>query len=180
MTCVAAVIHEGDVWMAADSAGVAGMGMTVRKDPKIYRNGEFLIGYTTSFRMGQLLAFAFRPPVHEPDISVERYLITAFVDSMRSTFKLGGFPKTDNGAEMGGEFLLGYRGRLFTICSDYQVGEDTLPFAAVGCGADIARGSLYATTKLDPESRLRLALSAAEAFSAGVRRPFVLDVLRGS
>ena len=42
MTCIAAVAHEGNVWMGADSAGVAGLALAVRRDPKIYRVGDFL------------------------------------------------------------------------------------------------------------------------------------------
>ncbi len=54
MTCIAAVAHEGNVWMGADSAGVSGLALAVRRDPKIYRVGDFLFGFTSSFRMGQL------------------------------------------------------------------------------------------------------------------------------
>lgn len=49
-------------------------------------------------------------------------------------------------------------------------------YDAVGCGQDIALGSLYATKKLDdfsdPEAAVETALEAAEGYSAGVRRPF--------
>ena len=62
MTCIVGLIDGNRVWMGGDSAGVSGLDITVRSDPKVFRNGDFLIGFTSSFRMGQLLAFRLRPP----------------------------------------------------------------------------------------------------------------------
>ena len=57
MTCIVGLIDGRRVWMGGDSAGVSGLDITVRADAKVFRNGDFLIGFTSSFRMGQLLAF---------------------------------------------------------------------------------------------------------------------------
>lgn len=46
MTCIAALIHEGHVYMAGDSAGVAGYAVTNRADAKVFNVGEFIIGFT--------------------------------------------------------------------------------------------------------------------------------------
>lgn len=175
MTCIAAVAEAGVVWMAADSAGVAGLALTVRRDPKIYRVADFLFGFTSSFRMGQLLGYKFSPPQHHAEWDIERYMTTVFVDALRQTLKDGGFARNDSGVEQAGEFLVGYRGRIFRVCSDYQVGENVDPFDAVGCGADLALGALHATREKSPAERVLMALEAAEAFSAGVRRPFRVE-----
>lgn len=45
---------------------------------------------------------------------------------------------------------------------------------AVGCGDQIARGALYGTQMQPPKERIRIALEAAERFSAGVRGPFII------
>lgn len=175
MTCIAAVTHNGTVWMGADSAGVAGLSLSVRRDPKIYRVGEFLFGFTSSFRMGQLLGYKFTPPQHHSEWDAGRYMATVFIDALRETLKAGGYARTDNGEEHGGTFLAGYRGRIFRVDSDFQVGENLHPFDAVGCGADLALGALHATSSVAPKERILLALEAAEAFSAGVRRPFIVE-----
>ena len=175
MTCIAAVAHEGNVWIGADSAGVAGLSLMIRRDPKIYRVGDFLFGFTSSFRMGQLLGYKFTPPQHHGEWDVERYMTTAFIDALRDTLKSGGYARTNNGAEEAGTFLVGYRGRIFRVESDYQVGESVEPFDAVGCGAEIALGALHATRDKPPADRVGAALEAAEAFSAGVRRPFLVE-----
>ena len=40
---------------------------TVEKDEKVFQNGDFLISFTSSFRMGQLLRYAFEPPEYRAD-----------------------------------------------------------------------------------------------------------------
>lgn len=177
MTCIVAIKKDGVVYMGADSAGVGGYSMRVRSDPKIYRNGAFLFGFTTSFRMGQLLAHAFEPPTHYThDGSVEKFMATKFVDAVRKCLKDGGFASKDKEEERGGVFLVGYEGRIFRIDCDYQVGESAHDFEAVGCGEDIAMGALWSLTgyKVDPVLMLKTALKAAEQFSAGVRGPFLM------
>lgn len=47
--------------MGCDSAGVGGWHLQLRADPKVFHVGHFLIGYTDSFRMGQLLRFGEQP-----------------------------------------------------------------------------------------------------------------------
>ena len=174
MTCIVGIMDKGKVIIGGDSAGVSGYDLTVRADEKVFVNGEFIFGFTSSFRMGQLLRYRFKPPFHRPDVSIDEYMATDFVDSIRKCLKDGGFAKVENGEESGGTFLVGYRGQLFRIDSDYQVGKPLNGFDAVGCGELIARGALYATIDRPPNERLRIALEAAEEFSAGVRRPFVI------
>ena len=182
MTCIVGLIHDGKVYMGGDSAGVAGLDLTVRRDSKVFRvgqNEEFLIGFTSSFRMGQLLRYTFEPGECAGD-DVERYMAVDFVDATRDCLKKGGFATLKDGVEAAGSFLVGFRGRLFSVASNYQVGEAQLPHDAVGSGAQVALGSLYASVaEVSPEARLRTALAAAEQYSAGVRRPFYVLQERG-
>lgn len=179
MTCIVGWIENGEVWMGGDSAGVAGMGLALRKDPKVFRNHDFLVGYTSSFRMGQLLRFKFAPPEHPEGMDTYEYMVSHVVDAVRKCFQDGGYTRKDNERESGGCFLVGYRGRLFTLESDFQVGEGYQHFHAVGCGEDIALGALDALSGYDltPEERVRAALQAAENWSAGVRAPFIIERL---
>ncbi len=176
MTCVAALVYDNTVYMGADSARVDdGFDLVVRADHKVFLNGEFLIGFTSSFRMGQLLRYAFKPPeIRDDEKDLYEYMVTDFVDAVRNCLKNGGYAQSDKGEEIGGWFLVGVRGRLFRIESDYQVGESVQPYDAVGCGMAYALGVLSVTHTTDPEERIKLALSSAEKFSAGVRRPFIV------
>lgn len=177
MTCIVALKHGGKVWMGADSAGVGGYSLTVRKDRKIHRVGPMLIGFTTSFRMGQLLGYKLSIPPHHPDVDTDKYMVTSFVDAVRTALKDGGWVSKDKEQEQGGRFIVAYQGRIFDIDSDFQVGEPVGEFSACGCGQDIALGSLHASAKTSepPDYRLTLALEAAQEFSAGVRAPFYVE-----
>lgn len=175
MTCIAGLVHEGKVYIGGDSAGVGGLDLMVRKDRKVFVNAEFVIGCTTSFRMAQILQYAFTPPKRHPEKDVMAYMVTEFVEALRTAFKNGGFATKDREAEWGGVFLVGYQGRLFRIDSDYQVGESACGYDACGCGENYAKGVLFATPNDSAQDRVDLALRAAEAHSAGVRGPFLVE-----
>jgi ATP-dependent protease HslVU (ClpYQ) peptidase subunit len=181
MTCVVALKHGGRVYMGADSAGVGGWySRQNRMDPKIYRVGSMLIGFTTSFRMGQLLGYGLTAPHHHADVAIEKYMATTFIDAVRSCLKAGGWAEKEKDQERGGNFLVAYKGRVFEVQSDYQVAESVDAFNAVGCGQDLALGSLFTSerwTYPEPRERVRLALEAAAAFSAGVHPPFLIEEL---
>ncbi len=176
MTCIAGLVHDGDVWMAGGSASVAGLDIAVMRQPKVFRAEEFLFGFTTSFRMGQLLQHSLQVSKQKGRQSVVRYMQTTFIDAIREQFAEGGFARKKDEVEMGGCFLVGYRGRLFRVASDYQVGEARDGFDAVGCGAPYALGALHATWARPAKTRLLGAMQAAARLSAGVRGPF--NVLR--
>ncbi len=175
MTCIAGVAHKGKVYIGGDSAAVDGYGLTVRRDVKVFRNGPFVIGFTSSFRMGQVLAHAFKPPpVPKKRADLERYMVVDFVDALRAALKEKGWATVQNGREEGGCFLVGVAGRLFRIDNDFQVGEARDGVDAVGCGFAVAQGALHVTRHLKPEARVRAALKAAERWNGGVRAPFVV------
>lgn len=178
MTCIVGLVHEGRVLIGGDSAGVAGLDLTVRADRKVFRNGDFTFGFTTSFRMGQLLRHSFVPPRRYPGADIEKFMVVDFIDAVRSCLKAGAFSTTRDGAEIGGTFLVGHAGHLFTVHSDYQVAQQADGFDAVGCGESFARGALYANAHLEPASRVEQALRCAESFSAGVRGPFHIETLQ--
>lgn len=177
MTCIVGLVDNGKVYMGGDSAGVGGLSLSIRADEKVFKKGEFIMGFTSSFRMGQLLRFKLEIPYHKPEMDIYEYMVTEFVEAVRTCLKTGGFTRTENGEETGGRFLVGYRGQLFVIDGDFQVGKPADGYDAVGCGDDIAKGSLFSTGRLadaSPDERIRDALKAAENFSASVRGPFVL------
>lgn len=181
MTCIAGLIEDGTVYMGGDSAGVAGYDLHIRADQKVFKNESYLMGFTSSFRMGQLLRFKLKPPSRFKTDGTKKelyeYMVTDFVDAVRQCLKDGGYAEKRNDVEQGGTFLVGCEGRLFVIESDYQVAEMIDSYAAVGCGDTIALGVLYATKGHPPEERIRVALEAAERYSAGVRGPFVVEKL---
>lgn len=174
MTCVIGLIENGAVYLGGDSAGAetGGWALDVRADEKVFKNGPYVMGFTTSFRMGDLLRYSLKPPAPEGHRDLRGFMATEFVNAVRTALKEGGFATKDKEVESAGQFLVGVSGRLFTIHGDYQVAESCVPYAAVGCGAQVALGAMYVSKNRDPRRRIRIALAAAERFSAGVRGPF--------
>jgi hypothetical protein len=173
MTVIVGLVDRGGVYIGGDSAGISGLNLAVRADTKVFCRGPYLFGFTTSFRMGQLIRFSLDPP--SPARGLDRFMATTFIDAVRNCLKAGGWARRENDREEGGTFLVGVRGRLFTVEDDYQVGQAADGFAAVGCGDQVALGALYATARngMKPRRRVKTALAAAERFSAGVRAPFI-------
>jgi ATP-dependent protease HslVU (ClpYQ) peptidase subunit len=177
MTCIVGLVEGNKVYIGGDSAGTEEKyrHQCLRKDKKVFLNRNFVIGGTSSFRMIQLLRYSFAPPVYEEGEDLECYMAVKFIDGIRECFKNGGYARKDAERESGGIFLVGFQGRLFCIEADYQVGESLCEYHAVGSGADIALGTLYATAHLQPLERIELALKAAEAHNAAVRAPFYIE-----
>lgn len=175
MTCIVGVADGQKVTIGGDSAaGGNGWDVQRRRDPKVFRNGPYLIGYTSSFRMGQLLRYRLDPP--EPEQPLHRSLATDFVDAVRDCLEEGGWRKVEDEREEGGRFLVGVQGRLFKVDPDFHVADPLGQQHAVGCGRRYALGALHALRGKDAETKVRTALQAAADNSGGVRRPFtVLD-----
>jgi ATP-dependent protease HslVU (ClpYQ) peptidase subunit len=172
VTCIVGLRHRGHVYLGGDSAGVAGMSLTVRADEKVFRTGPYVMGFTTSFRMGQLLRYKLEPPA--PTEGLDRFMVTTFVDAVRSCLSDGGWLKKESSKEEGGTFLVGVAGELFAVYSDFQVGRAADEYDAVGCGADLAKGAMHATRGRAARHRLLGALSAAAHHSGGVVEPFTV------
>jgi ATP-dependent protease HslVU (ClpYQ) peptidase subunit len=105
------------------------------------------------------------------------YMVCHFVEACRGVFRAYGYLTKEKEQEIGGVFLVGWRGRLFRIDSDFQVGESIDQFESVGCGDNLAMGAFHAMqddTTIDPEQRVTKALSAASAFNAAVGPPFIV------
>jgi ATP-dependent protease HslVU (ClpYQ) peptidase subunit len=173
VTAIVGLVHGGSVHLGGDSAGVGDhYSLQVRADAKVFATGPYVMGFTSSFRMGQLLRWALKVP--EPDNDLERFMATTFIDAVRDCLREGGWLSKDSERETGGDFLVGIRGRLFAVQGDFQVAEMADGYAAVGSGYQLALGVLYATrtSRMRPERRLEVALEAAERFNAGVRGPF--------
>ncbi|MFA5024137.1 MAG: hypothetical protein WC523_04235 [Patescibacteria group bacterium] len=179
MTAIVGLVENGVVWVGGDSAGVRSddFSLVVRKDEKVFVNGPAIFGFTSSYRMGSLLRYSLSIPGQMEGQADEAFMNTSFIDAVRSCFKYGGYASLVEEKESGGTFIVGYKGRIYQIASDYQVEIPIDDFTACGCGAQICLGSMCSTQGQEPEKRIQTALAAAERFSAGVRKPFIIKSL---
>lgn len=175
MTCVVGLVSKGKVYIGADSLGSDGFTQQVRKEPKVFKNGEFLIGCTSSFRMIDILKWKFNPPTVKDD-NLHKFMVTEFVDAVRTLFVENGYSITSDDWKSGC-FLIGVKGRLFSIERDFQVYEQD--FYAVGSGAYHALGSLYTSKRNSPIKDIEKALETAEHFVTSVGRPFIIEQAQG-
>ncbi len=179
MTCIVALRDGQDVYMGADSAGVGQGSMEIRRDPKVFRIGACLFGFTSSFRMGQILRFHLTLP-ERGRMEAYRWTVERLVPEIRSIYSEHGFMTKKDGYESGGTFLLTVDSRLFCIQDDFQVSERVEDFDSCGCGQKYAVGALEILQGFDllPVEKVKKALRAAEKFSTGVRGPFrILSIM---
>jgi ATP-dependent protease HslVU (ClpYQ) peptidase subunit len=184
MTCIVGVVRDEVVYLGADSLASDGwMNSIVREDKKLFRVGEIIIGLAGMPRAAQLLRFKLDLPTIPGDADLFRWIVVEFIESVRKCWREGGYleKKDERESGEGSEFLVGIRGRVFTVYSSLQVEENTWRYAAIGSGSSFAMGSLHHSASLgeDVDSAITLALTAAEKFNAGVRGPFHIISTKG-
>jgi ATP-dependent protease HslVU (ClpYQ) peptidase subunit len=170
MTCIIGLEANGKAYIGADSAAVSRYDIRQTITPKVFRNDGVIIGYTSSFRMGQLLQFIGIPPyVGDAD---EDYMINKFIEEVRKNFKEKGYSTVKDNIETGGTFIVGITNKIYTIEDDFQVQRYSDGISCVGCGQNYAYGAMKALEKIEPEKRIRKSLQIASYYSSGVCPPF--------
>ena len=173
MTCIIGLETKNNIWMGCDSASTDGWNTRLSKNDKIFwLGGGFVIGFTSSWRMGQILRYQVKIEKQKENETDECFMITKFVEAVRDTFKSYGFAKIENNEEKGGLFLVGYKGKLYQICANYHVNRFNEKYSAVGGGAEYALGAMYAARNQPPRKRIMIALRASAKFNNGVAGPF--------
>lgn len=184
MTCIVGFLNGDIVHMAGDHIGTDGYSREIQGRSKVFRNGDFLIGYTSSFRMGQILEHVWEPPKKSKKCKdVTEFMVKQVVPSLIACFDNNRFIRSINssdeeakkavpGQACGGEFLVGYNGHLFKIESDFSVLECVNGYDSIGAGEAYSLGAFSALdsegllASLDPRRILTIALQAAEEHCA--------------
>ena len=171
MTCVAGVEHRGRVYIGGDSCvswssdDVTSTTLT----PKVVAHGPLLIGWAGDLGPCCLVAHSWKPP--EPSGEPLRYVAGSLVPSLREALR------DANMRDAAVYLLIGYAGRLVYADSDGAVHAFGEGYGAIGCGASVALGALYALDCIEPGQRISAALEAAGRHCPGVGPPYhVLNV----
>lgn len=182
MTCIVSLKQDDKIYIGGDTAAVAGLSVNVRQDTKVFKNKNMLIGFAGSFRLGQLMRFAFKPPQHKKGQDAFEYMCVDVVKAIQKCFEKNGFNgqnKKDE-KETSGQMLIAYKGILYEVYEDYQVGISAETYSSIGCGGDLAMGAMYALEHLPkahlmpPETKVQIALTAAATHNGGVLPPFTI------
>lgn len=176
MTCIIGYLEKDKIWMAGDrvAADTGQWQKQVINEPKVFRIGSFIMGYTSSFRFGDLLKYSFKPTEPHPDDDLSSFMRWSFVVELRKLLRDEGYSRIDSNQESGGTMLVGIGDRLFMIQDDFAVIEYSSQYAAIGCGAPYALGALMAVDRFDlePSERLDIAMQAASSLSAFVSNEY--------
>jgi ATP-dependent protease HslVU (ClpYQ) peptidase subunit len=172
MSCVVALLHNGKLYMGADgiSTNTNGEHRPVVCE-KIFWNGQYLLGFTGSIRTGQLLKSEYFDP---PDDIIK--LPDAIYDHFSRKGVLGS-DEEGMGIQQS-NFLIGFKGRLYDILSDFQLNETYGDYNSIGSGSMMALGSFYTSKRFKtPEKRVLAALKAAAKFSFAVGPPYTIEIM---
>lgn len=184
MTAIVAVQSGSRVVIGADSLGTdSAFDKELRRDEKIFRAGpdnEYLIGYSTSYRGGQILRYHVRwpkfPEVDSHEKALE-FFVTEIIPAVQNAIEKHWLNRKDDDCI---DFIVA-SGRWFVrITNDMQVAQ-LYTYAAIGSGAPFALGALTILLT-DPvayqvggiEWAVRKALEASEKHNASVAGPFVI------
>jgi 20S proteasome alpha/beta subunit len=170
VTCIVAIKTKDAIYMGGDSAGSNFYNTRSRLDPKVFKNGDFVIGYTSSFRMGQILRHGIELTV--PKCNPDEYMFSLCNDLVTKLSDLK-FAKLSENIATGGIFIIGWKNHLYEVASDFQYIKHRDNYTAIGSGDVYALGSLFSTQDIDdPIKRITIALDAAVKFSPTVSKPY--------
>jgi len=170
MTCIIGYKTGKSVYVAADSAATTEEG-DIRHIvvEKIFRNGDYLIGYAGSIRAGQI----FLPSRFEPPDSIEK-LVEAMITKMGD---LGCLVTTEYQTSASQTlFIIAYKNELYEILTDFQLNKISEGFTSIGCGASYAFGAMEVIQEedLSPTEKLKKALAVTAKYNYAVKPPFVV------
>tara|TARA_R100001244_G_scaffold25113_2_gene25438 strand:+ start:92346 stop:93020 length:675 start_codon:yes stop_codon:yes gene_type:complete len=175
MTCIVGLKTESEIIIGGDHAINDGERIHLMLQPKVFKKGQFTIGYCGSLRVGQVIQYGLKIPPGFRKKDLHEYMVINFANSMRNCLNLAGPLKTEGDVQQENRFLISFLGRLFEIDESYSVTEVSDGMIAIGSGVEFALGSLHAT-KDDKDSygRVKKALEAAAYYSQTVSAPFTI------
>ena len=184
MTCIVGIVDKSfstpRVLMGAESGASDDSIILSVKDPKIIRNGKFLIGYAGDPGLGQLLHSIELPdPTNIRQENLLKFMRLNFAKTFKdavdfySPHPAAGDKEEENGVSA----LIAVKGRLFEFDSgDYQINE--YDECAIGSGSHFAFGVLYATSGYkDQKKRVIKSIECAIKYSPSCLGPIYIETI---
>lgn len=172
MTCIAAIIDkDGKGHIASDSLGSNGHTKANYKNKKVFKKGDMLIGYTSSYRMGQILEYSLELPPRKVKQNLDKYMYIDFINAVRQLLKIHGFSTVQNNTEEIGTFIVVTEGHIFKVQSDLAILESRDKFDACGSGEDYAIAVLHtlvAQNNTNCKAMLTQAIDTASQYVSSV------------
>lgn len=188
MTCIVAHKKDGVIYMGGDSFAGYEHRYRLMKESKVFIKDNIIFGCCGSFRMMDLLRYKlnippFLLPKERPDLFIDSYVHTAFMDSVIECFEKNGFSRIDNNEKEGGTFMVGIGGKIFSIYDDFQAMEYSGNTTTMGSGEMVALGAMNAiemiNSDMHPAEKIEIALRSTAECVPNVRKPFSIISLVG-
>jgi ATP-dependent protease HslVU (ClpYQ) peptidase subunit len=115
-----------------------------KDNPKIVKNGPFLLGAAGDMRAINLLAYQFKPPVPPMNCAgnrLDKFISTKFIPELKSLFDEVQYGEKGN---QDSTILCVVHGAVYEIGSGYDWARDASGIYAFGSGGAYALGSLHA------------------------------------
>lgn len=178
MTCIAVVRDElnNKIYMAGDRGASDDGTILALSSPKVWKLGPYLIGYAGSMD-GERIRYNFNPYV--PDIKdTDKFMQTKFIKQLRAFYN-DFWVDTSKDGDLG--LIIAVRGQIYEHSSgDMSLSKYTLPYLAMGSGAEYAYGYLNATEKTkDARKRVVGAVNSAIKFSPSCMGPVDVVSVQG-
>tara|TARA_R110000868_G_scaffold179504_2_gene419561 strand:- start:54 stop:608 length:555 start_codon:yes stop_codon:yes gene_type:complete len=170
MTTLVGISGSDFVVFAADSQITDGDQRIISiETPKIIVTGKYLIGLTGDSRPGDILAYAWKPPLYRGEDPV-KFMGGKLLPSISAAFKENNY-EVDN-KEMNFSFLISFNANLFSIGGDLSFNTSERGLFSAGSGGNYALGYLYS---LPPRNYNKL-LTASVVAEKAVQIASLLDI----
>ena len=167
MTCIIAHTDGVSSFIAGDKLGSNGFTKTVQTEPKVFEK-EFIklhddgltrtkevmaLGYTTSFRMGQLLNYNLNLPEQDASQTLSQYLVLKVIPIIRQMFKEEWGARDASQDVGGGQFIILHNHTIYEVQEDFSVLQPKTRITAVGSGTYHAIAAMQAYIEVENESK---------------------------
>ena len=145
MTTLVGVQGSDFTVFAADSQITDGDQRIISMEtPKIISVGKYLLGLTGDSRPGDILAYAWKPPLYRGEDPV-RFMGGKLLPSMSAAFKENNYEPDQK--EMNFAFIVSFDANLFSVGGDLSFNASERGLFAAGSGGNYALGFLYGLDK---------------------------------
>ena len=170
MTTLVGIQGNDFIVLAADSQITDGDSRIISvQTPKIVTNGKYLLGLTGDSRPGDILAYAWKPPLYRGEHPTQ-FMGAKILPSISAAFKEGNY-EVDN-KEMNFSFLIGFNGNMFSIGGDLSFNASERGLFSAGSGGNYALGYLYSL----PHKNYNTLLMASVVAKKAVEIASLLDI----
>jgi hypothetical protein len=170
VTAVIAAEHDGEVWMAGDSASVCPSESSIEcvTERKVWTVNGWILGFAGSWRAGQMVKLDVRPAPRVRD--VDRYVKVDLVRLIRAACH--GEPEEEL-SEL--TMLAGYGGKLYTVLpAPGMATRSQHGYAAIGASGALEALAATSTVRR-PRARLLRVMHALLRHSTIVRAPVYVE-----